>query len=132
MPYYLTVLLSVSLLLLTACGTTTTSAPAPTPPPASTAPADLSDTPFLWEITQIVDKHTGERVVADVYLNGALIAQQVTSTTVAIPRDQQRHMVAIAAPGYQEWALGFRVTEAFTEARKLRGPAELLPLPARP
>lgn len=130
MPHYLAVLLSVSLLLLTACDTTATSAPAPTP--ASTVPADLSDTPFLWEITQIVDKHTGERIVADVYLNGELIAQQVTSTTVAIPRDQQRHMVAIAAPGYQEWALGFRITEAFTEARKLHGPAELLPLAARP
>jgi len=74
----------------------------------------------------VVDAETGRPVEADVYLDGRLIYEQVTSFSVQVKAGSE---LRVEAEGYHPWALRFRYK--LKETRIFRGPVRLKPKEGR-
>jgi hypothetical protein len=97
----------------------TTGAASPAPPSAQPAAG-----PSLTIVAEsILDQGTGQALQADVYLNGALLYEQVTHFQVTIPLDGSAE-IRVAAPGYKPW--GIRPRGGGSD-KVMRGPVRLQP-----
>jgi hypothetical protein len=72
----------------------------------------------------ITDAATGQPVNADVYVNDALLYEQVTHFQVTVPLDGSAE-IRVAAPGYKPW--GIRPRGGGSD-KTLSGPIRLTPL----
>jgi hypothetical protein len=70
----------------------------------------------------IIDKSTGQALSGDVYLNGALLYEQVTHFQVTVPMDGSAE-IRVAAPGYKPW--GIRPRGGGSD-KVMRGPVQLV------
>ena len=77
----------------------------PGPSPAPAQPAEPAEGPTLTIIAETsIDAQTGQALHADVYLNGALTYQHVTTFQVTVPLDGSTE-IRVTAPGYAPWGL---------------------------